>query len=79
MCAVNSGTSSAAPASTPRSGRRASFVSLRSDSGVASDQIAQLVGHSSTSTTETVYRHQIRPVIRPGAEVMDTLFRAPGE
>lgn len=57
---------------------RHSFVSLLSDSGMASDQIAQLVGHSSTSTTETVYRHQIRPVIRRGAEVMDTLFRAPG-
>lgn len=58
---------------------RHSFVSLLSDSGMASDQISQLVGHTSTSTTETVYRHQIRPVIRHGAQVMDTLFRAPGD
>lgn len=46
---------------------------------MASDQISQLVGHTSTSTTETVYRHQIRPAIRHRAQVMDTLFRAPGD
>jgi site-specific recombinase XerD len=56
---------------------RHSFVSLLSDSGVSTEQIAQLVGHSSTSVTETVYRHQIRPVIRHGADVLDTLFKAP--
>ena len=56
---------------------RHSFVSLLSDSGVSTEQIAQLVGHSSTSVTETVYRHQIRPVIRHGADVLDGLFRAP--
>lgn len=56
---------------------RHSFVSLLSDNGMSSEQIAQLVGHRSTATTETVYRHQIRPVIRLGAEAMDTIFRAP--
>jgi integrase len=36
--------------------------------------IAQLVGHSGTTVTELVYRHQIRPVIQTGATVMDRLF-----
>ena len=58
-------------------------TSLLSDGGVPIEKIARLVGHSSTSTTERVYRHQIRPVVQSGAEVMDRLFvdprRAPGE
>jgi hypothetical protein len=33
-----------------------------------------LVGHSSTVTTETIYRKQIRPVIEHDAEVMDRIF-----
>lgn len=61
---------------TPRELRH-SFVSLLSDGGVPIEQIARLVGHSSTSTTERVYRHQIRPVIQGGAEVMDRLFIDP--
>ena len=32
------------------------------------------VGHIGISTTETIYRHQIRPVVTGGAEVMDQLF-----
>jgi hypothetical protein len=36
-----------------------------------------VTGHSSTTTTETIYRKQIRPVIVHGADVMDRLF--PGE
>jgi len=38
------------------------------------EQISRLVGHSGTSTTETIYRKQIRPVIVQGAEVMDLIF-----
>jgi len=38
------------------------------------EKIARLVGHIGTSTTETVYRHQIRPVVTGGAEVMDQLL-----
>lgn len=56
---------------------RHSFVSLLSDSGVPAEKIAQLVGHSSTVTTELVYRHQIRPVVQGGAKVMDGLFPKP--
>jgi integrase len=58
---------------TPRELRR-SFVSLLSDAGVPVEKIARLVGHIGTSTTETVYRHQIRPVVTGGAEVMEQLF-----
>src|SRR4051812_23005119 len=35
---------------------------------------ARLVGHSGTTVTELVYRHQLRPVIQTGATVMDRLF-----
>jgi len=58
---------------TPRELRH-SFVSLLSDAGVPLQDIAQLVGHSGTTVTELVYRHQIRPVIQTGATVMDRLF-----
>jgi site-specific recombinase XerD len=58
---------------TPRELRH-SFVSIMSDAGVPIERISRLVGHSDTTTTETIYRHQIRPVVQGGAEVMDTLF-----
>jgi integrase len=58
---------------TPRELRH-SFVSLLSDRGVPIEEISRLVGHSSTLVTETVYRHQLRPVIETGAQVMDDLF-----
>jgi integrase len=43
---------------TPRELRH-SFVSLLSDADVPIEQISRLVGHSSSITTETVYRKQI--------------------
>jgi integrase len=42
--------------------------------GMAIEEISRLVGHSSSNVTETVYRHQIRPVITVGAEAMDKIF-----
>jgi len=63
---------------TPRELRH-SFVSLLSDAGVPIERISLLVGHSGTTTTETIYRKQIRPVITEGAEVMDRLFPGAGE
>ncbi|MGL5823786.1 MAG: site-specific integrase [Nocardioides sp.] len=60
---------------TPRELRH-SFVSLLSDAGVPLEAIARLVGHKGGSiVTELIYRHQIRPVVETGAEVMDSLFR----
>ena len=58
---------------TPRELRH-TFVSLLSDSGVPIEQIADAVGHSSTWTTENVYRHQLRPVLRTAATVLGPLF-----
>jgi hypothetical protein len=37
---------------------------------------ATSVGHTSTRTTEVVYRRELRPVINTGAEIMDKVFRA---
>lgn len=59
---------------TPRELRH-SFVSLLSDQGVPLEEISRLVGHSSTTVTELVYRKQIRPVIQTGAVVMDTIVK----
>ncbi|MEU0156762.1 site-specific integrase, partial [Micromonospora fulviviridis] len=53
---------------TPRELRH-SFVSLLSDSGVSIEQIADLCGHSGTTVTESVYRHQLRPVLLRGRRV----------
>ena len=40
------------------------------------EEISQLVGHTGTTVTELVYRHQLKPVIQSGATVMDRLFGA---
>ena len=58
---------------TPRELRR-SFILLLSDADVPVERISRLVGHSSTVTTEMIYRKQIRPVIERGADVMDRIF-----
>ena len=63
---------------TPRELRH-SFVSLLSDAGVPIEHISRLVGHSGTTTTETIYRKQIRPVITDGADVMDRIFPGNGD
>ena len=55
---------------------RHSFVSLLSDAGVPIEQISRLVGHSGTTTTETIYHKQIRPVLVQGTDVMDAIFPA---
>lgn len=53
-----------------------SFVSLLSDAGVPIEQISRWVGHSGITTTETIYRKQIRPVLVQGADAMDAIFPA---
>jgi len=60
---------------TPRELRH-SFVSLLSDDGVRLEVISRLVGHRSTTVTETVYRKQLRPVVQGGASTMDRIFPA---
>jgi hypothetical protein len=51
---------------------------LLSYAGVPIEDVSRLVGHS-TSVTELVYRHQIRPVIQSGATIMDRLFGSPAD
>jgi integrase len=53
---------------------RTTFVSLMSHREVSIEEIARLVGHASTRTTEIVYRRELRPVITTGAEIMDQFF-----
>ena len=53
---------------------RTSFVSMMSHRGVPVEEIARLAGHSSSRTTEVIYRRELRPVITTGAEVMDQIF-----
>jgi len=53
---------------------RHTFVSIMSAGGVPTEEIARVVGHKQTSTTELVYRRELRPVITTGAELMDTIF-----
>jgi integrase len=53
---------------------RHTFVSVMSANGVPVENIALLVGHDRTATTESVYRHEIRPALTQGAEVMDEVF-----
>ena len=36
---------------------------------------ADNAGHSSSRTTEVVYRRELRPVLTTGAEAMDRLFK----
>lgn len=54
---------------------RHTFVSILSDHGVTTQKISDLVGHKDTKITETVYRHQLRPEIRDGAEHMNEIFK----
>lgn len=58
---------------TPREMRH-SFVSALSTSGVRLEDVARLVGHSGTAVTESVYRHQVVPVMVEGATAMDCIF-----
>jgi integrase len=61
---------------TPPRELRHSFVSLLSSAGIPIEDIAHLVGHANTRTTEKVYRKELRPVLRRGAKTMDDLFNA---
>ena len=36
---------------------------------------AALIGHVSTSVTETAYRHEVRPALTKGATAMDKILK----
>jgi integrase len=46
---------------------RHSLVSVLSDAGVPVEEISRLVGHTGTTVTELVYRHQLKPAIQSSA------------
>ncbi|HEY6688635.1 MAG TPA: tyrosine-type recombinase/integrase [Propionibacteriaceae bacterium] len=54
---------------------RHSFVSRLSSAGIPIEDIAHLVGHANTRTTEKVYRKELRPVLRRGGKAMNELFK----
>jgi len=58
---------------TPRELRH-TFVSIMSDNDVPIETIADLVGHRTTIVTQTVYRHQLRPVLETGATAMNSIL-----
>jgi integrase len=62
---------------TPRE-LRTSFVSLLSASGVPVEEIARLAGHSSSRTTEVIYRKELRPVPGQGRRSHGSDFRMMG-
>jgi site-specific recombinase XerD len=53
---------------------RHSFASILSAHGVRIEDISDLMGHSGTTVTETVYRHEIRPALTTGATAMDQIL-----
>jgi len=55
---------------------RHSFVSILSAHDVRLEDISDLVGHSSTSVTEMVYRHEIRPALTDSATAVNRILKA---
>jgi len=53
---------------------RHSTVSLLSAAGVPLEQIADVVGHSTTRMTGTVYRHAVTPSVDSHVAPMESLF-----
>lgn len=53
---------------------RHTFVSQLSDAGVDIDDIADLVGHTTSRTTADVYRHQLADKLGTAATVFDRLY-----
>lgn len=49
-------------------------MSILSAHGVRIEDISDLMGHSGTSVTETVYRHEIRPTLTTGATAMNKIL-----
>jgi integrase len=58
---------------TPRELRH-SGISLLSLAGLPIEEVARIAGHSTTVTTQRVYRRELRPVLAAGAAAIDKLF-----
>jgi hypothetical protein len=61
--------------SRKKSNRKNTFVSPLNSDGMPLEDLADLVGHKGTLTTDTVYRKVIVPERRRGAEVQCTACR----
>jgi integrase len=55
---------------------RHSAVSLLSAAGLRLEDVADIVGRSSTRMTAEVYRHHVEPTITAGKAAMDRIFAA---
>ena len=53
---------------------RHTFASVLSANRVPVENITLLARRDRTATIESVYRHEIRPALTQGAEVMDKIF-----
>ena len=51
-------------------------MSILSAHDVRLEDISDLVGHSSTPVTETVYRHEIRPALTDNATAVNRILKA---
>jgi hypothetical protein len=51
-------------------------VPILREHDVRLEDISDLVGHSSTSDTETVYRHEIRPAVTVNATAVNRILKA---
>ncbi|WP_433325730.1 tyrosine-type recombinase/integrase [Spirillospora sp. CA-294931] len=54
---------------------RHTFALLMSGHEFSDEEISDLVSHSSTQTTRSVYRHQLRPIVRKDSEKMNEIFK----
>src|SRR5262249_13694256 len=59
-----------------RCSQNSEIVILDCRPGMPVEEIAQLARHSSSRTTEVVYRHELRPVLSAEAEAMANSFKA---
>jgi integrase len=53
---------------------RHAFCSILSANDRPTREIADLMGHKRTQTTETVYRHDLKPVMNGASEIMGAVF-----
>ena len=56
---------------------RHSATSLLSAAGVPLEQVADVLGHTSTRVTSSTYRHPTTPTVEAAAAPMDRLFGSP--
>jgi integrase len=51
------------------------WMTYSAPTGVRIEDISDLMGHSGTSVTETVYRHETRPALTTAATAMNKILK----